>query len=177
MTLDPPASPNPAERVVILGKIVGTFGVHGWVKINSYTEPLDNILEYAGLLIGGPGRWTKVDLEDGRVTAKGVLGKLKGIETPEDARLHVGAELGVRRAEMPEPAPGEYYWSDLEGLEAESVGGERLGKVDHFRSTPAGTMIVVRGERELWIPFVKDRIAKVDLANGRIVLDWSADWS
>jgi 16S rRNA processing protein RimM len=177
LTLDPP-SPNPAERVVILGKVAGTFGVHGWVKINSYTDPPENILEYEELLIGGSGRWTKVELEGGRTTGKGVLCKLKGIESPEDARTRlVGSELGVRRSDMPPPAPGEYYWSDLEGLEAESVSGERLGKVDHFRATPAGTMIVIRGERELWVPFVKDRIAKVDLPNGRIVLDWSADWS
>lgn len=176
MTVDS-TSPHPTERIVVLGKIAGTFGVHGWVKINSYTDPPDNILEYEELLIGGSGRWSTVELEDGRVTGKGVLGKLKGIESPEDARTRVGAELGVRRSKMPPPAPGEYYWSDLEGLEAESTSGERLGKVDHFRTTPAGTMIVIRGERELWVPFVKERIATVDLTAGRIVLDWSADWS
>jgi 16S rRNA processing protein RimM len=170
-------SPLPAERIVVLGRIAGTFGVQGWVKINSYTDPPDNLLDYEELLIGGPGRWTKVELEAGRVTGKGVLGKLKGLETPEDARTRVGEELGVRRSDMPPPAPGEYYWSDLEGLDAESTNGERLGRVDHFRSTPAGTMIVIRGERELWVPFVKDRVAKVDLAGGRIVLDWSADWA
>jgi len=176
LTLDS-ASPNPADRVVILGKVAGTFGVQGWVKINSYTDPPENILEYAELLLGSPGRWTAIQLENGRITGKGVLGKLKGIETPEDARTRVGAELGVRRIDMPPPAPGEYYWSDLEGAEAESATGEKLGKVDHFRSTPAGTMIVIRGEREVWVPFVKDRIVKVDLEQGRIVLDWSLDWS
>lgn len=165
------------DRVVVLGKIAGTFGVRGWVKINSYTDPPDNILEYAELLIGSGEQWNSVELEDGRITGKGVLGKLKGIETPEDARTRIGAELGVRRSALPPPAPGEYYWNDLEGLDAESASGERLGRVDHFRSTPAGTMIVLRGERELWVPFVKDRIVKVDLEQRRIVLDWSLDWS
>ncbi len=175
MTLDT-ASPDP-DRVVILGKIVGTFGVRGWVKISSYTDPPDNLLSYEELLISSSGNWTNVELEEGRVTGKGVLVKLKGIENPEDARLRIGAELGVRRSEMPAPAPGEFYWSDLEGLTAESTTGESLGKVDHFRSTPAGTLIVIKGEREIWVPFVKERIAKVDLNAGRIVLDWSADWS
>lgn len=165
------------DRVVVLGKIAGTFGVRGWVKINSYTEPPDNILEYADLLIGGGEHWNSIELEDGKITGRGVLGKLKGIETPEDARTRVGAELGVRRSALPPPAPGEYYWSDLEGLDAESPSGERLGRVDHFRATPAGTMIVLRGDRELWVPFVKERIVKVDLAQRRIVLEWSLDWS
>jgi 16S rRNA processing protein RimM len=173
------ASPDPvkgSDRIIVLGKIGGTFGVHGWVKITSYTDPAENILEYDEWLMGGPGRWRPIEIEDGRVTGKGVLVKLAGIETPEDARLQVGVEIGVPRSHMPAPAAGEYYWSDLEGLEALTKDGEVLGRVDHFRTTPAGSLVVVRGEREHWIPFVKDRIVKVELAAGRIVFDWGVDW-
>ena len=58
----------------------------------------------------------------------------------------------------------------LEGLEAVTPAGARLGRVDHFRTTPGNTVVVVRGEREHWIPFVKDRIVKVDLEAGRMAL-------
>jgi 16S rRNA processing protein RimM len=162
--------------MVTLGKIAGTFGVHGWIKVQSFTDPPENIFEYDHWRLLRSGQWTSVEIEDGRVTGKGVLAKLAGIDTPEDARLYVGAELGVPRNEMPQTAPGEYYWSDLEGLEARSANGDVLGRVDHFRSTPAGDVVVVRGAREHWIPFVKDRILKVDLDSGCIVLDWAADW-
>jgi 16S rRNA processing protein RimM len=164
------------ERIVVLGRIGGAFGVHGWVRVTSYTDPPENIFEYDRWLIGGPGRWRAIDIEDGRVTGKGVLVKLTGIGTPEDARLQVGVEIGVRRSDMPAPEPGEYYWADLEGLEALTKDGEALGRVDHFRSTPAGDVVVVRGAREHWIPFVRDRIVKVDLDARRIVFDWGADW-
>lgn len=169
MTSDP-------ERVVVLGKIGGTFGVQGWVRITSYTDPVENILEYDEWLIGGEGRWQPVEIEDGRVTGKGVLVKLAGLDTPEDARLRVGVEIGVKRSHMPAPEAGEYYWSDLEGLEAVTKDGEALGRVDHFRSTPGGTVVIVRGTQEHWIPFVKDRIVKVDLDAQRIVFDWGLDW-
>lgn len=162
--------------MVTLGKIAGTFGVHGWIKVQSFTDPPENIFEYDHWRLLRSGQWTSVEIEDGRVTGKGVLAKLAGIDSPEDARLYVGAELGVPRNEMPQTAPGEYYWSDLEGLEARSANGDVLGRVDHFRSTPAGDVVVVRGAREHWIPFVKDRILKVDLESGCIVLDWAADW-
>ena len=115
-------------------------------------------------------------LEDARVTDKGVLAKLEGLESPEEARLKVGFEIGVWRSQMPPPEAGEYYLSDLEGIDAFSGDGERLGRVDHFRTTPGGTVLVVKGEQEHWIPFVKDRIVKVELDAKRIVLDWSADW-
>jgi 16S rRNA processing protein RimM len=164
------------DRIVVMGRIGGSFGVQGWVKVNSYTEPPGNILDYEVWQLGGAGRWEPIEVEAGRVTAKGVLAKLAGIDTPEAARLKVGIEVGVPRSALPPPAEGEFYWSDLEGLEAFGKDGSVLGKGDHFRSTPAGSVVVIRGEREHWVPFVRERIVEVDLKAGRIVFDWAADW-
>lgn len=164
------------DRVVVLGRVAGAFGVAGWVKIRSYTDPPDNILKYPVWQLGRPGSWTELTLEGGRVTAKGILAKLAGIDSPEQARERTGAEVGVWRSHLPPLAPGEYYWSDLEGAEAYSPGGERLGRIDHFRNAPGGTIVVVHGEREHWIPFVKERVLEVDLDAGRVVFDWEADW-
>lgn len=165
------------DRIVVLGKVASPFGVKGWVKINSFTDPVDNILDYPTWQLGPAGKWTPIRVEEGKVTGKGVIAKLAGIESPEDARTRVGLELGVWRSELPPPAPGEYYWDDLEGLEVLGANGEVLGKVDHFRSTPTGPVVIVRGAQEHWIPFVKERIVKVDLEAQRIVLDWSSEWS
>ena len=168
--------PGAPDRWVVLGKIGGAFGVQGWVRITSYTDPAENILDYDDWYLHRAGQWQVVEVEDGRVTAKGVLVKFAGIETPEEARLQVGIEIGVPRSELPPTEPGEYYWNDLEGLEVVTPSGDALGRVDHFRTTPGGDVVVVRGEREHWIPFVKDRIVKVDLDARRIVLDWGLDW-
>jgi 16S rRNA processing protein RimM len=171
------AAPKAAvERWVVLGRIGSPFGVQGWVRITSYTDPPGNILGYDRWHLRRAGQWEAVEVEDGRTTAKGVLAKLAGIETPEDARLQVGVEIAVPRSELPPTAPGEYYWSDLEGLEALTPDGESLGRVDHFRMLPGGNVVVVRGAREHWIPFVKDRIVKVELDAGRIVFDWGVDY-
>jgi 16S rRNA processing protein RimM len=170
------AEPGAPDRWVILGKIGGAFGVQGWVRITSYTDPPENILDYESWYVRRAGQWQAVEIEDGRMTAKGVQVKLAGIDSPEEARLQVGIEIAVPRSELPPTAPGEYYWSDLEGLEAVTPTGEALGRVDHFRTTPGGDVVVVRGEREHWIPFVKDRIVKVDLEARRIVLDWGLDY-
>ena len=164
------------DRIVVLGTVASPFGVKGWVKVNSFTEPLDNILDYPTLQLGPAGKWQPIRVEEGRMTGKGVIAKFAGIESPEEARTRVGLELGVWRSELPKPAPGEYYWSDLEGLDVVNASGTPLGRIDHFRSTPTGAVVIVRGEQEHWIPFVKDRIVKVDLDAARVVLDWSPDW-
>lgn len=165
------------DRRVVLGQVGGAFGVQGWVRIQSYTDPPGNILEYGRWQLGRAGQWREVEVEAGKVTAKGVLAKLVGVETPEDARLDTGSEIAVGRDELPEPAPGEYYWSDLEGLAAFGREDQLLGRIEEFRTTPGGPVVVIRGERQHWVPFVKERIVKVDLDAGRVVFDWAADWS
>jgi len=163
-------------RRVVLGQVGGAFGVQGWVRIQSYTDPPENILRFERWQLGRAGQWREVEVEDGKVTAKGVLAKLAGVETPEDARLDTGSEIAVTRDELPATAPGEYYWSDLEGLAAFGQNGQPLGRIEEFRTTPGGTVVVIRGERQHWVPFVKERIVSVDLDAGRVVFDWAADW-
>ncbi len=176
MSDEPHARKGDQDRVVTLGRIGGTFGVQGWVKVQSFTEPPENILAYDTLLLNRRGEWVELDLEEGRCGHRGVLMKITGVDSPEDAQSYNGAELGVRRSHMPPPAPGEYYWSDLEGLEAVTPAGELLGTVDHFQLLPANPIVVIRGEREHLVPFVKERIVKIDLTARRIVLDWGVDW-
>ena len=163
-------------RRVVLGQVGGAFGVQGWVRIQSYTDPPANILDYGRWQLGRAGQWREVEVEDGKVTAKGVLAKLSGVETPEDARLATGSQIAVGREELPALAPGEYYWSDLEGLAAFGRDGELLGRIEEFRATPGSTVVVIRGERQHWVPFVMERILEVDLDAGRVVLDWAGDW-
>jgi 16S rRNA processing protein RimM len=163
-------------RRVVLGQVGGAFGVQGWVRIQSYTDPPANILEYGRWQLGRAGQWREVEVEDSKVTAKGVLAKFAGVATPEEARLVTGSEIAIERDELPAPAPGEYYWSDLEGLAALGQNGQPLGRIEEFRTTPAGPVVVIRGERQHWVPFVKERIVSVDLSAGQVVFDWSADW-
>jgi 16S rRNA processing protein RimM len=165
------------QRRVVLGQVGGAFGVQGWVRIQSYTDPPENILDYRRWQLGRAGQWREVEVEDGKMTAKGVLAKLAGVATPEEARLVTGSEIAVGRDELPAAAPGEYYWSDLEGLQVYGREDVLLGRIEEFRATPAGTVVVIRGERQHWVPFVKERIVSVDLDAGRVVLDWAADWS
>ena len=91
------------SRRVVLGQVGGAFGVQGWVRIQSYTDPPDNILKFGRWQLGRAGQWREVEVEDGKVTAKGVLAKLAGVETPEEARLATGSEIAVAREELSLP--------------------------------------------------------------------------
>ena len=172
--LDKPALDKP----VLLGKIVGLFGVDGWVKVESYTEPRVRIFKYQPWFVKLAGGETEIASVQGRAHGKGLVAALPQVEDRDAALAWIGAEIWVRRSALPRPKRGEYYWIDLEGLDVVTADGVALGKVSHLFSTGANDVAVVRdGERERLIPFVlKQFVKEVDLDSGRITVDWDPDF-
>jgi 16S rRNA processing protein RimM len=165
------------QRRVILGQVSGLFGVRGWVKLWSFTDPVENLLGYGELELGQQGRWHAARLVEGRRHGEGLVGRFEGCEDRDQAALLVGAELAVPRERLPQAPPGEYYWADLEGLEVVTTTGVRLGRVEQMMATGANDVMVVCGERERLVPFVPGRfVERVDLEGGRIVVDWDPDF-
>jgi 16S rRNA processing protein RimM len=165
------------RKLVTLGRISGVFGVKGWVKVQSYTEPRENIVGFDVWTVRRRGMDTTMEVEEGRSHGGGVVAKLRGVDDREAARELIGAEIAVERTSLPECAAGEYYWTDLEGLEVVTPSGERLGIVDHLVTTPGHDVLVLAGRPQRMIPFVPGEvIRKVDLDAGLIVAEWSADF-
>jgi 16S rRNA processing protein RimM len=167
------------HKLVTLGRISGVFGVKGWVKIHSYTEPRDNIVGFDVWLLQQRGveAPVQVEVEDGRSHGGNVVAKLRGVDDRDRASALVGSEVAVERERLPQCAPGEYYWTDLEGLEVRTLDGTSLGTVDHLITTGSHDVLVLRGESQRLIPFVPERVIRsVDLDNGVIVADWSPEY-
>lgn len=175
MTL--PAEGGPSQGEVVLGRIVGVFGVKGWVKVKSYTEPAEGILDYGAWHLVGPGapRGAVRPLE-GRRHGTLVVARLEGVNDRDAAAPFAHCDIAVPRAELPPPGRGQFYWADLEGLEVVTTEGVGLGRVHHFVETPANPVMVVRGERERWLPLVPKHLKSVDLDAGRVVVDWDPEF-
>jgi 16S rRNA processing protein RimM len=158
---------------VVLGRISGLFGVRGWVKVYSYTEPREAVLDYGRWLLSGKDGWREATVAEGQRHGKGIIARVNGINDRDEAALLIGADIAVPRDELPDTETGRYYWSDLEGLTVVHRDGTELGKVAYLLETGANDVMVVKGEREVLIPFVMDKvILGVDLSSGRIEVDW-----
>lgn len=161
---------------VTLGRVSGVFGVKGWLKVQSYTEPRDNIVRFSTWTLRLDGAERAFEVEDGHSHAGSVVAKLHGIADREQAREWTGAEIVVERERLPEPQPNEFYWTDLEGLEVRTVAGETLGRVAYLLATGANDVLVLGGTPERLIPFVVGPVVKqVDLEAKLIVVDWPQD--
>lgn len=161
---------------VVLGKVSGIYGVRGWVKLYSYTEPKETLLNYRDCFLGPEGAERSAEVEESKPHGKSLIAKFAGVDDRDAAHALIGAEISVPRAALPDLDEGHYYWADLEGLKVRRQGGDTVGTVSHLMATGANDVLVVAGsEQEVLIPFVMGSvILDVDLEQGWITVDW--DW-
>ena len=162
--------------IITLGKIVGVFGVKGWVKIFSETRPREQIFSYSPWLLELNGSTVEVELLDGRQQGKGLIASLKGYTDCDAARQLIGADISIPEEGLPDTGIDEYYWSQLTGLRVVNQQGIELGEVANLFETGANDVMVVKGDKERLIPFTKFAIDEVDLDNKKIIVDWDADF-
>jgi 16S rRNA processing protein RimM len=149
----------------------------GWVKVHSYTDPREAILDYRPWRLAAPGGATReVCIERGQPHGKTLIAALPGVATPEQGRALVGQEVRVPRSALPETGSGSWYWSDLIGLSVVNEEGVPLGTVRQMIETGANDVMVLDGERERLVPFVREQVVKsVDLESREICVDWHPD--
>ena len=161
------------DPLIEIGSIVGLHGLAGWVKVRSWADPPQQLLSYRPLYIDG----SVVEEFEGKPHGSNLLLRLDGYDDRTAVEPLVGKSVAVKRSQLPEPQPGEYYHVDLKGLAVVTTGGVKLGTVEDVMSTGANDVLVVRGDRERLIPFtVGHAVVEVDLGDGRIVVDWDVDW-
>lgn len=169
---------NNEERHILLGRVVGAFGVRGELKLESFTEPKAAIFRYQPWqLRDAQGRERMVEGARGRETPKGVVATFPDVTDRDIAEAMRGTEVWVARSALPPPKAGEYYWVDLEGLRVVNLEGVDFGRVSHLYSTGANDVVVVQGDRERLIPFaMPDYVQSIDFDAQLITVDWDADF-
>ncbi len=164
-------------RLVELGKIVGHFGVKGWVRVKSYTRPVENILAYRQWRLSDEKDSVDIRLMEGQRHGQGLIVRLQRISDRDLANELIGKTVSVARSELPEQDSDSYYWMYLVRLEVVTESGQILGKVDYLLETGANDVLVVAGDVERLVPFVVGEYIKaVDLDAGVITVDWDPEF-
>jgi 16S rRNA processing protein RimM len=168
---DAPANP------VVVGRIAALYGVRGWVKVFSHTDPRDNILRYQPWLVNINGAWQTLQHVEGRIHQQGIVARLDGYEDRDAATALLGCDIAVRPGQLAALAPGEYYWSELIGLKVITTEGVELGVVEKLLETGSNDVLVVQGERERLLPYLPGSVVmEVDKTAGVMRVDWDPEF-
>ena len=163
-----------SSALIELGIVGAPFGVRGWIKLRSHTDPPERLLDHRELQLGLGGGWRAFRIESSGRSGGQLTVKLDGIDDRDQAQALRGAPVCVPRSELPQRDARDFYRADLVGCEVVNLAGVRLGVVQHFVETPAHALMVVRGEQEFWVPAVPQHLRRVDLRERRVVVDWNA---
>lgn len=168
-----------SAELVTVGRITAVYGVRGWVKVHSYTEPMDNILQFGQWWLQGQGGWEPLEIDRGRRHGKGLIAHIEGVDDREVAARYCQRDIAIRRDAMPQLQEGEFYWHQLQGLRVISRfdGREQdFGTVIRMMETGANDVLVVRGGedgRERLIPYLPGEfVTDIDLDAGVITVAW-----
>ena len=163
-----------SSALIQLGFVGAPYGVRGWVKLRSHTDPPERLLEHRNLMLGRDSVWQNYRIEASGRSGGALTVKLTGVEDRDQAQALRGAQICVPRSELPPRNDRDFYRADLIGCEVVNLEGTDLGRVQNFMETPAQVLMVVRGAKDILIPAVPQYLRRVDLQSRRVVVDWDA---
>jgi len=167
---------------VVMGRVGAPWGIKGWVKVHSFAEPPENLLDHLEYEIETPTGLQTLVFDEIKPQGQGFVGHIKGCEVREQTGAFTGCELLLSKTQLPELDEG-YYWHELEGLRVVTLSGDVLGTVHHLMETGANDVIVVRGDEqsvdreERLLPWIPGQVVvDVDLEAGVLQVDWEKDF-
>lgn len=166
------------RSTVILGRLGAPHGVRGWLKVNSYTSPITNILEYPIWIIKNGNELKPLKVLNTKPNGKMLIVQLEGITDRNQASLFTNNEIHIERHKLPETEPDEYYWHDLIGLTVSSTDGIDFGKIIEMRETGANDVMIIQSsnKQRCLVPFLKHVIKQVDTTNKTMLVEWDNDF-
>jgi 16S rRNA processing protein RimM len=166
------------ERLIVMGRIVAPYGLKGWVRIEPYSPDPDSLSAYPAWWVGRDGDWRELKVAESVLQhGASLVARFDGCVERDAALALKGSEIALERAALPRSAKDEFYWVDLVGLKVVNEKGEALGVVaELFENGAHPVMRIVDGETERLLPFIEQVVRQVDMANGRIRVEWELDW-
>ncbi len=163
----------------MVGRIVGAFGVQGWLRVQSFTEPPQNLSEYRHWYIETASGWRSLQADQHKWHGDRLMVHVKGCEDRDQAQSLAQHNIGIASDELPDLVADEFYWHELQGLQVYTSGGVLLGRVDKLLETGANDVLVVVScensidDRERLLPYLPGQVVtSVDLAAGELRVDW-----
>ena len=164
--------PDEDAKRVCLGRAIGARGLKGEVRIKTFTEDPLAIGTYGPLQ--DEARTRQFEISNVQTAKDGVVARLKGVSTREQADALKGVEFFVDRDRLPDVEDDStFYFEDLIGLVAINENGSALGQVVAVQNFGAGDLLEVRpatGGATVLVPFTREIVPDIDKEAGWLLM-------
>lgn len=157
---------------IVIGRLGNAHGIRGFLHLFSFTEPADNIFQYPHWQLDIDGQLKSIEVSKHQSHGNHFIVQLKNVDDCDQASMLKNHDILVERNTLPNLKKGQYYWADLIGLTVKNRQNETLGVIDHLFETGANDVIVVKGTKEILIPYLPHIIKSVDLQKQQMIVDW-----
>lgn len=164
------ASGHEGQPYVAVGRILKTYGLRGWVKLEALTTNPRRFRKGNTFILEGETAEERLVLEEAKEVQGALTAKFQGLENREQAAALVGKLLFVTARELGESPQDSFWEHQLLGLEVITMDGDRLGEVVEVMETGANDVLVVEGDREYLIPMIAEVVKEIDLDSGTIMV-------
>lgn len=156
---------------IVIGKIISTHGINGWVSIDSYAYPPENLKTYNTFL--DSDCFEHIKIIDIKIMPKKIIIKIEGYDDITSSEKILGKNILIDNKSMPNLDDGEYYWKDLQGLSVKTTQEKYLGVVDFVFNNGSNDVLVIENKNVItYIAFISENISKID-ENSIIIYDES----
>tara|TARA_Y100000768_G_C23909623_1_gene649272 strand:+ start:82 stop:576 length:495 start_codon:yes stop_codon:yes gene_type:complete len=146
------------QSYIVIGKILSTHGIKGWVAIESYSFPQENIKNYNTFLCKNDSM-EKIHIKEIKKMPKKLIINIENYVSISQSESLLGQNILVNKSEMPELESNEFYWRDLEGLDVVTSNNKYLGKVDFiFNNGANDVLVLVDNDHHSYVALVKEYV-------------------
>ena len=139
---------------------MGLHGLKGYIKVKSFLENPKNLFNFDKYFINKVS-FSSLQLKFNKKSI--FICELAGINSMEEAKNFVKADIFIFRSSLPETDKDEIYLNDLISFKVELESGLCLGELVNFYDFGGGPIIGVKHEdNEKMLPFSKNFIINID---------------
>ena len=165
------------NKFVVMGKVVGSHGIKGWLKIQPFTEDIKTLGKFSSWFLSkNEGEWKEFKIESSLIQGRTMLSKIEDVNDRNEADRFKGFLIGINKVDLPVLEKGKYYWSDLISLEVINQVGFNFGVIDSIMETGSNDVLVIKGEKETLIPYLDNVVLKIDLEKKNVLVDWDENF-
>ena len=166
------------DELIELGYIAGFYGLKGWLKIYSFSNPRKNILAYDNWILQSENYIKQVKIKKGKEHGKGIIVSIVGYEDRNAVEELLKAKIFIKTSQLPALQENEFYWKDLIGFNVINQQNQTLGNVHGVIDNKVHDIMEIKNkeQKSFLIPWVKQHfIINVDKKEKTILVDWEIE--